>query len=140
MRYWSRSHTQLVVLSALLGACGDSPHEVSLEECPNDEVTVTVSAASPPQFSWSPRCGMASLQVYPSAGGPSVWVLYSGGQAATNPFRSGIVYGHAPVGALEVTGPAPLSRGIEYRVLVYRWIGDGLGGNLFVAGAGSFQL
>lgn len=124
----------------LFGACSNSPQEVQLEECPNDQVSVTVGGGSAPSFSWTPRCGMASLQVFPTDGGASLWVLYSGEQAVTNPFRSGIVYGQAPAGALEVTGPVPLSAGTEYTVLVYRWIGEPGGpGILSEAGAATFQ-
>jgi hypothetical protein len=47
-------------------------------------------------------------------------VLYSGDQALENPFRSGIRYGDAPAGALEVAGPVPLSVGTSYTVVVYR--------------------
>jgi hypothetical protein len=78
---------------------------------------------------------MSSLDVFPAAGGSSLWVLYSGAEAAENRFRSGIAYGHAPPGALEVTGPVPLSAGSEYRVAVYRYID----GTRLQAGVATFR-
>src|SRR5919112_4843126 len=116
-----------IALMAMVAACSDSPQEVPLEECPDNQVSVTVSEGVTPTISWTPRCGMASLDLFPSAGGASLWVLYSGEQAAANPFHSGIVYGHRPPGALEVTGPAPLSAGTEETVIVYRCFGDASG-------------
>ena len=113
-----------LTLLALLAACSDAPQEVALEECPDNQVSVVVSGGTTPTFSWTPQCGMASLDVFPSAGGSSLWVLYSGERSADNPFRSGIQYGHAPSGAVEVTGPVPLSAGTEYTVILYRCIGD----------------
>jgi hypothetical protein len=125
---------------AVLAACSDSPQEVPLEDCRDNQVSVTVSGGVTPTFSWTPRCGMASLDVFPSSGGASLWVLFTGEQAATNPFRSGIVYGQTPQGALEVTGPVPLSAGTEYTVLVYRCAGDASGCDaLLQAGAATFR-
>ena len=125
---------------ALLAACSGSPQEVPPEDCPDNQVSLTVSEGLTPRFSWAPRCGMASVNVFPTAGGASLWVLYSGQEAAANPFHSGITYGRAPAGAIEVTGPVPLSRGTEYTVIVYRWIGDpGGSGVLYQAGSATFQ-
>jgi hypothetical protein len=132
--------TSSIVLVTVLAGCSDSPQEAPLEECPDNEVIVTVSGGVTPTFSWTPRCGMASLDVFPSNGGASVWVLFSGEQAGTNPFRSGIVYGQAPPSALEVTGPMPLSAGTEYTVLIYRCAGDASGCDaLLQAGAATFR-
>ena len=109
-----------LALAVLLASCSSGMHDVPLEECPGDEVSVTVSGGPSPMISWAPGCGMSSLDVFPTAGGSSLWVLYSGDQAVENPFRSGIRYGHAPAGALEVTGPVPLAVGTSYTVVVYR--------------------
>jgi hypothetical protein len=132
--------TLSIAMMTVLAGCSDSPQEAPLEECPDNEVVVTVSGGVTPTFSWTPRCGMASLYVFPSAGGASLWVLFSSEQAATNPFRSGIVYGQAPPSALEVTGPVPLSAGTEYTVLIYRCAGDASGCDaLLQAGTATFR-
>jgi hypothetical protein len=104
----------------LLASCSNGMQDVPLEECPGDQVSVAVSGGVSPTISWTPSCGISSLDVFPTAGGASLWVLYSGAQAPENPFRSGIRYGRPPAGALEVTGPMPLVVGTEYTVAVYR--------------------
>lgn len=130
----------MLVLALLLWSCSDSPQAVPLEDCPENQVSVTVSPGSVPTFTWAPSCGIASLDVFPAAGGSSLWVLYSGEQAAENPFRSGIRYGHAPSGALQVTGPAPLVSGTDYTILVYRYLSDsGALGILHQAGSATFR-
>jgi hypothetical protein len=137
----SRAHSRHfpIALSVLLAACSDSPQEPPLEECVDNQVTLTATQGAVPTFSWSPSCGMSSMQVFPSSGGASVWVFYGGEQAETNPFRSPINYGHAPSGAFVATGPEPLRAGTEYTVIVYRWIGDpGGGGSIFDAGSATF--
>ena len=131
----SHLRAAFVGLIALLGSCSSGPSDVPLEACPGDTVSLTVSMGLAPTISWTPACGMSSLDVFPAAGGSSLWVLYSGAHAAENPFRSGIAYGHAPPGALEVTGPLPLAAGTEYRVAVYRYID----GTRLQAGVASFR-
>jgi hypothetical protein len=118
-----RSLAPSLAFMVLLASCSSGLQDVPFEECPGDEVSVTVSGGLSPTFSWAPGCGMTSLDVFPSAGGSSLWVLYSGGQAVENPFRSGIRYGDAPAGALEVTGPVRLAVGTEYTVVLYRSVG-----------------
>jgi hypothetical protein len=124
-----------VALLVLLGGCSDNVHDVPLEECPDNQVSVSVSAGVQPIISWTPTCGMSSLNLFPAAGGASLWVLYSGSQASENPFRSGIRYGDAPEGALEVTGPEPLAAGTQYTVIIYRSID----GTQLQAGVATFQ-
>jgi hypothetical protein len=110
------------------------------EECPNNQVSVSVSSGSVPTFTWDPACGIASLDVFPAAGGSSLWVLYSGQQADENPFRSGLRYGRAPAGAIQVTGPTPLVTGTEYTIIVYRFLSEGGAlGTLLAAGSTTFR-
>ena len=118
-----RSLTPSLALMALLPSCSNGIQDAPFEECPGDEVSVTVSVGLSPTISWAPGCGMSSLDVFPSAGGSSLWVLYSGGQAVENPLHSGIRYGGAPAGALDVTGPMRLTVGTEYTVILYRSVG-----------------
>jgi hypothetical protein len=126
-------------LCLLVGSCSDSP-QAPAEECPDNQVTLTVSSGSVPIFSWEPACGIASLDVFPAVGGASTWVLYAGQRAAENPFRSGIRYGRAPAGALEVTGPSPLASGTEYTIVIYRLLGETGGpSSLLSAGSATFR-
>jgi hypothetical protein len=111
-----------LVVAALLLSCSGGMQEVPLEDCPGDQVDVTVSAGLSPTISWTPACGIGSLDLFPTAGGSSLWVLYTGDQALQNPCHSGIRYGQAPAGALEVTGPVPLTAGTQYTVALYRLI------------------
>jgi hypothetical protein len=125
-------------LAVLVASCSNGVQDVPLEVCPGDQVSVTVSGGLSPTISWAPSCGISSLMVYPTAGGSALWVLYSGQQAAENPFRSGIRYGQAPAGALEVTGPVLLAAGTSYTVIVYRTeAGDG--GARLQAGVATFR-
>ena len=122
--------------SLLLAGCSSGMQDVPLEECTGDQASVTVSDGLSPMISWAPGCGMSSLDVFPTAGGSSLWVVYSGDQALENPFRSGIRYGDAPAGALEVAGPVPPAVGTQYTVAVYR--SDG-GGARVQAGVATFR-
>ena len=94
-----------------------------------------------PVFTWTPACGMASLQVFPTDGGPSTWVLYTGSNAEQNPLRSGVRYGVAPPETIEPTPATGLAAGTNYAVLVYRWIGEPGGnlGSIFERGSATFQ-
>jgi hypothetical protein len=99
-------------------------------------VNVTVSDDRTPIFSWTPPCGLASLQVW-NQHQTSGWVLYTGSRAAENPLRSGIRYGDAPPEALEPASATPLNSG-PYTVTVYRWIGESGAGSLFPVGEATF--
>jgi hypothetical protein len=129
-----------VALCLFLGSCSDPAQEAAPEECPDNQVSVSVSSGSVPTFTWAPACGIASLDVFPAAGGSSLWVLYSGQQADANPFRSGLRYGRAPAGAIQVTGPTPLVTGTEYTIIVYRFLSEGGAlGALLAAGSTTFR-
>jgi hypothetical protein len=131
-----RPHFRVAVgLVGLLGSCSGGPSDVALEDCPGNTVNLSVSVGLAPTISWTPACGMSSLDVFPAAGGASLWVLYSGAHAAENPLRSGIVYAHAPPDALQVSGPVPLIPGTEYTVAVYRYID----GTRLQAGVATFR-
>jgi hypothetical protein len=87
-------------------------------------VTVQVSAGTRPTFTWTPACGMASTMVFAPAGVPLAWVVYGGIVAASNPFRSGMRYGQPPPGTFVAKPPAALHAGVDYQVVIYRWIGE----------------
>jgi hypothetical protein len=126
----------------LVTSCSDGLGPEPIVACePEQEVTVSVNSDRVPFFTWSPACGMASIQVFPTSGSPtSGWVLYTGSHAAENPLRSGIRYGTAPSEALEPGPATALAPGVEYTIVVYRWVGDPGGlGSLFPRGSAPFQ-
>jgi hypothetical protein len=138
---WIGLNLRLWTLAALILACSDEP--TAIIPCTDDQqVEVVVSGDPIPVFSWIPACGMASLQVFQGTGtGPSSWVLYTGANAEQNPLRSGIRYGEPPPEAVEFTPAAELESGTEYRVVVYRWVGEGPGGpgSIFERGSTTFD-
>ena len=123
-------------------ACSDGIEPTPVVPCADDqEVEVLVSTGQTPVFTWTPACGMASLQVFPTTGSPtSGWALYTGSRAAENPLRSGVRYGQAPPEALEPAPATALVAGTEYTITVYRWLGEAGGlGSLFPQGSATFQ-
>ncbi|MGH7586893.1 MAG: hypothetical protein ACREMH_11650 [Gemmatimonadales bacterium] len=130
----------LGLLPAASAACSDDagPGPADpLEREPDQAVHVDVEQDGFTRFTWTPGCGMASLQVMGPGGG---WVLYSGEDAAENPIGPGVTYGFPPEGTLEPSPAASLQSGAEYVVTVYRWIGEPGGpGSLFPKGSSYFQ-
>lgn len=111
-----------------------------VQACADDQdVTVAVSSGTGPTFTWVRACGMSSIMVFPAAGPPAVWVVYGGAAAASNPLRSGLRYGQAPLGTFEATPAAALQVDTDYEVLVYRWVGDAAGGGPFQRGSATFR-
>jgi hypothetical protein len=131
-----------VTLVAFSLGCSDGVEPTPIVPCADDqEVEVLVSADQTPVFEWSPACGMASLQVFPTTGSPtSGWTLYTGARAPENPLRSGVRYGQAPPEALEPAPATALIKDTEYTVIVYRWLGEPGGtGSLFAQGSATFK-
>ena len=140
MRYSLRSLESLFAAVLLVSAaCSENVLE-PIQACTDiQQVTIQVSAGTTPRFTWRPACGMASLQVSPTAGPPGGWVLYSGTHAAENPLPSGIRYGEVPPKGVQPGTVGALSHGVTYRVVVYRWIGGpGDLGSLFSRGSATF--
>ena len=130
-----RSGIALALLS-----CSDSAFEPIVACTDEQEVTVRVGGGTTPRFTWEPTCGMASVQVWATATSSDGWVLYSGSYASENPLPSGLRYGEVPPKGLEPADPTPLRGGIEYRVAVYRWLGESGGpGGLFERGSATFR-
>ena len=133
------------LLAALAGAllfssCSDTAFEPMVSCTDDQEVTVEVSAGTTPRFVWQPSCGMASVQVWATETSSDGWVLYSGSHAAENPLPSGLRYGEVPPKGLAPSTATPLRRGVEYRVAVYRWIGEPGGpGSIFERGTATFR-
>ena len=131
-------------LAALTLACSDGVEPTPIVPCADDqEVEVLVSADKTPVFTWSPACGMASLEVRPTTGSSfSGWTLFTGPRAAENPLRSGIRYGEAPPEAVEPGPATELVPDTEYSVVVSRWVDfdeSGAGGSLLPQGSATFQ-
>lgn len=122
-------------------SCSGGLEPTPIVPCGDDqEVIVSINSDATPVFAWSPACGMASLQVFPSNGSPtSGWALYTGPNSAQNPLRSGVRYGAAPREALEPAPATKLERGTEYTITVYRWVGDSGAGAQIPYGAATFQ-
>ena len=124
----------------MLLSCADSAFEPIVDCTDEQQVTVSVSAGTTPRFTWTPTCGMASVRVWAVATASDGWVLYSGSYAPENPLPSGLRYGEVPPKGLQPATPSPLRPGVEYRVGVYRWIGERGGpGSLFERGVATFR-
>ena len=125
-------------LASVLGiGCSDSFGFDPIVACSDSQtVTVQVTASVTPRFTWAPACGMASLQVFLDSGGAGRWIVYSGPAAPENPLPSGIRYGQLPPKGVAPGGAQPLSSGVSYRVVLYRWVGAAGGpGSLFERGS-----
>jgi len=105
----------------------------------SQSVSVHVSPGTSPRFTWSPACGMSSLQVVAESTGIGSWIVYSGSQAATNPLPSGVRFGQLPPAGIAPGGVQPLLPGVHYLVTVYRWVGPPGGpGSIFARGSATF--
>lgn len=127
-------------LAVWILSCSNGLEPTPTEPCPDgQEVVVSVNSDPRPVFSWSPACGMASLEVRPSTGSAlSGWVLFTGSRAAENPLRSRVRYGDAPPESLEPAPATQLEPSIEYTITVSRWVGDAEGGTLIPRGFATF--
>jgi hypothetical protein len=125
----------------LMLACSNGLGPEPIVPCTHDqEVVVSVNDDPNPFFTWDPPCGMGSLEIHPTMGNLSTgWVLFTGSRAAENPLRSGIRYGKAPPESLEPGPATALEPGVEYTIVVYRWVGDPGLGSLFPQGSATFQ-
>ena len=132
----------VVALANVLGlGCAESLGFDPIVACSDSQtVTVRVTVSDTPRFTWAPACGMASLQVLPNSGGTGSWIVYSGSAAVENPLPSGIRYGQVPPKGVAPGGAQPLTPGVSYRVVVYRWVGAAGGpGSLFERGSATFE-
>ncbi len=126
----------LFVAVAAASACGRPELPEHQTPCPGDIVTVAFTGGTTPDFRWTPACPVAVLEVADmSRGAELVWRI--SGQGA-NVLLPEVRYGQTPAGAVELRAPAPLRRGIEYRVTVQRWTGEGQRGGLVGGGVARF--
>jgi hypothetical protein len=105
----------------VFGCSDDSTRPAELAEC-TGAVTITVSAGTTPQFSWSPACRLFFLIVEPAATGDDLWLIITEG---ANQILPPVRYGTVPPGARELAPPTPLVAGTEYKVAVARYTGPG---------------
>ncbi len=130
-----------IALAVILEAgCSESLGFDPIVACSDSQtVTVQVTTSVTPRFTWTPACGMASLQVFLDSGGAGRWIVYSGSAAPQNPLPSGIRYGQLPPKGLAPGGAQPLISGVSYSVVVYGWVGAAGGaGSLFERGSATF--
>ena len=134
----SAMRTGGLTLAAL--ACAHDAGFEPISPCTDSQIVdVHVDISAAPRFTWTPACGMASLQVFADTGGTPGWIVFAGAHAAENPLPSGIRYGEVPPDGIAPAGVAPLVRGVRYDVVVYRWVGAAAGpGSLFQRGSTSF--
>jgi hypothetical protein len=100
-------------------ACSDSNSPTS--DCPKP-VTVTVSAGTKPEFSWTPACRAYQVGVFSDADGSTYWLIgfSPGNPAKTNAIASPVTYGDTLVVG-DSLGPIPakpLVAGQSYTVRV----------------------
>ncbi|HEU4801335.1 MAG TPA: hypothetical protein VFS94_11985 [Gemmatimonadales bacterium] len=97
------------------------------------------AAGSPPNFAWTPACGVARVEVIRldnDAGGPdtdeTVWRVESG----SNSIDPTIAYGVVPAGASEIVPDVTLVSGEQYRVAIY--VFDTPTGDYFLQASATF--
>ena len=88
-------------------------------------VQVTVGSGTTPVIDWEPDCPVEFLLVE-QAGGSDVWAVEAEGAIHVEP---PIIYGQTPDG-LFVSEAEPLVPGQTYEVLLFGYVGDGMGINL----------
>jgi hypothetical protein len=99
--------------------CGTEPPPPSgIPECV-DSVDVAVTTGPPPVFSWTPDCLIGKLIVIQGGPEEEYWASETLG---LNIYRSPIVYGVHPPGAVENQVAQPLTPGDTVTVVLFRWI------------------
>ncbi len=113
----------LVIVTGNEFSCSAPPTAVTFSQCSGTKVIVNVATGPVPIYSWSPSCSVSVLMVSPASGGAALWTV-SGNSSTENPIASGVRYGRTPAQARTVAGPAPLERGVTYRIAVSRLVCD----------------
>ena len=113
-----------IIASAAALSCDSTPTEP--DPCTDVGIvgaTVTLTPTTV-TFDWSPNCAVAAVSINSSQGGVNVWAVTTpgfssnGSTTAANVIRQPIVYGQVPSGAVQTTGPVPLTPGTNYALLV----------------------
>jgi hypothetical protein len=99
-----------VTVMTVCPACATGP-----EDC-NQSVTVEISAAMSPQFSWVPNCELSHLSITDQIGTPT-WVIH--GVADRNTIGSPVRYGVLPDGIQQEGDAVPLEIGATYRLVLF---------------------
>jgi hypothetical protein len=103
-----------VLFGVLLVGCdaGQEPNP-----CVSERVTVVASAGTIPTFTWTPDCGVFSINVIEAQPeGSGVWYVETAD--TRNTIASEVRYGQRPAGTTVRAGPLPLVAGRAYSVLL----------------------
>ena len=105
-----------------LGCSSSNPADPEpIEDC-TGSVNISVTGGTTPRFSWTPRCRLCFLNVEPADSGADQWTVISD---SANLIAPPVEYGVVPVGAEELTSPAELVAGQEYKVVLARFTDPG---------------
>ncbi len=118
-------HRSFVVVAAVLVLAACSEAAAPLPICP-DSVSVAVTPGLTPQFSWTPACLLAEVQVADSATLNLLWDVGQYRLPDDNRIAPPVTYGVAPAAARVQVAPATLASGHAYLVGIFRY--DPLGG------------
>jgi hypothetical protein len=133
LRHALRSPAISLAFGSTLAACGDGGGPSQAAPC-SGNVTVAVTAAPAPRFSWTPVC--AAIQVQVTQGQQLVWSVTDPGQAGS--LRPPMTYGILPAGASQGLAPGALQAGLAYTVTVF-WLDPQVPpGIVTPAGSGGF--
>lgn len=100
----------LVAAAVVTASCGESATEpgAGVPRCRDGVALVAAPSDTTVQFTWTPRCAAASLEVQ----GEGVhWIVLQASQPLTGPVR----YGETPPGAFSIGLAFPLASGASYR-------------------------
>ena len=110
-----RPRVVAIVAAALLFPSGCDDATGPLSPC-TGTIEVRALSGTKPAFHWTPRCGLASINVVagPSSGGAdgNMWVLLSGEKL----IGPGLRYGDRPSGTVTATPAIPVTTGRDYAV------------------------
>lgn len=100
----------LVAAGVVTTSCGESATEpgAGVPRCRDGVTLVAAPSDTTVQFSWTPRCAAAGLEV---RGEGIHWIVLQASQPLTGPVR----YGETPPGTLAIGFSLPLASGASYR-------------------------
>jgi len=109
----ARCLASLATAVTALTGCGNA---LSPEECYRARPVISVSSGTTPEFTWSPKCPIAALEV------SNAWYVYAVDDR-NNGITAPVRYNAVPVGARQgcPCPPVPLQVGTQYLVTLSRW-------------------
>jgi hypothetical protein len=134
-----RTWTTLVGMgiATLVAACSDqptAPAEALPCEAATTSVTVTVSGAASPVFTWEPACPVAMLLVEPPDTAQDTsdrWAVWTDEDTWDSPEQVNLIhppvtYGVRPPGITQENAPQALQAGRDYEFILWRVLDDGV--------------